>query len=116
MRVAVKKLELEKVELTTNVLVEMRHMRDINHENLIRFIGLCPEENNIAVLYEYSPRGCLKDLLQNDELLIDWPFRYCIISDIVEAMCYLHSSPINYHGHLKVKKQFNIDFRVQHRH
>lgn len=39
MRVAVKKLELQKVELTTSLLVELRDMRDVNHENLIRFIG-----------------------------------------------------------------------------
>lgn len=53
------------------------------------------------MLCEYSPRGCLKDLLQNEELLIDWPFRFCIISDITEGMCFLHSSPIAFHGHLK---------------
>lgn len=55
----------------------------------------------MAILYEFSPRGCLKDLLQNDEILIDWPFRFCIIADIIDAMYYLHSTPISCHGHLK---------------
>lgn len=53
------------------------------------------------MLCEYSPRGCLRDLLQNDEISIDWPFRFCIMSDIIEAMAYLHSTPLQCHGHLK---------------
>ncbi|KAI1295476.1 Atrial natriuretic peptide receptor 1 [Halotydeus destructor] len=101
MRVAVKKLDLARVELTTSLLLEMRHLRDISHENLIRFIGLCPEDNNVAILYEYSPRGSLRDLLQNDEISIDWSFRFCIIADIVEGMTFIHSSSVEYHGRLK---------------
>lgn len=101
MKVAIKRVNIKKLTVTTGMLVEMRHMRDINHENLIRFIGLCTEENKILILSEYSSRGCLRDLLQNDEITIDWPFRFSLIADIIEGMSFLHSSPISYHGHLK---------------
>ncbi|RWS16378.1 atrial natriuretic peptide receptor 1-like protein [Dinothrombium tinctorium] len=101
MRVAVKRLQMSKLIVNTELLVEMRQLRDINHENLIRFIGLCPEENHIAVLCEFGSRGCLTELLQNDEITIDWPFRFSIIGDIIEGMCFLHSSPIAFHGRLK---------------
>ncbi|RWS28371.1 atrial natriuretic peptide receptor 1-like protein, partial [Leptotrombidium deliense] len=101
MQVAVKRLRISKLIVNTELLVEMHQMRDINHENLIRFIGVCPEENRTTLLCEYSSRGCLADLLQNDEITIDWPFRFSIIADIIEGMCFLHSSPIAFHGRLK---------------
>ena len=76
-------------------------MRDFNHENLVRFIGICIEEPNYAVITELATRGSLTDMLENESVKIDWIFKYSIISDIVEGMTYLHSTPHNYHGQLK---------------
>lgn len=76
-------------------------MRDITHENLTRFVGLCVEEPNYAVVTELSTRGSLRDMLENESIKIDWPFKYSMISDIVEGLLFMHSSPIEYHGRLK---------------
>lgn len=32
---------------------------------------------------------------------MDWPFRFSLISDIIEGLNFLHSSPIEFHGRLK---------------
>jgi len=76
-------------------------MRDITHENLVRFVGICMDDQNTAVLTELMVRGSLRDVLDNEKMQIDWTFRYSMISDIIEGMIFLHNSDIQYHGHLK---------------
>lgn len=76
-------------------------MRDFSHENLARFIGICLDEPNFAVVTELSTRGSLSDMLENESVKIDWIFKYSIISDIVEGMTYLHSTPLQFHGRLR---------------
>lgn len=76
-------------------------MRDVTHENLVRFVGMCIEEPNISLVTELAMRGSLRDMLENEAVKIDWEFRYSIISDIVEAMNFIHGSSIEYHGRLK---------------
>ena len=76
-------------------------MRDLNHENLVRFFGICIDEHNTAIVTELLIRGSLRDILEEAKLEIDWNFRYSIISDIIEGMLFLHNSEIAYHGHLK---------------
>lgn len=79
-------------------------MRDINHENLVKFMGICTEEGNSAIVTELSVRGSLQDMLENDSINIDWMFKYAMITDIVEGMNYLHNSDIEYHGCLRSTK------------
>lgn len=100
-RVAAKHLNVRSLNINRQLLIELRQVRDLTHENLIKFIGLCPEEPNIAIVSELCTRGNLQDLLQNETIRLDWPFRYSIINDIVDGLIHLHSSPIQYHGRLK---------------
>lgn len=76
-------------------------MRDFSHDNLARFVGLCLDEPNYAFITELATRGSLSDMLENESVKIDWIFKYSIISDIVEGMTYLHSTPHQFHGKLK---------------
>ena len=76
-------------------------MRDLTHENLVRFVGICTEEPNISVISELSIRGSLRDVLENETMKIDWIFRYSMITDIVEGMLFLHNCMLDYHGRLK---------------
>ncbi|KAL3253719.1 hypothetical protein MRX96_054498 [Rhipicephalus microplus] len=68
------------------------------------FVGLCVEEPNISVITELCPRGSLRDMLENEEINIDWMFKCSMITDIVEGLNYLHGTPIQYHGRLKSTK------------
>lgn len=76
-------------------------MRELTHENLVRFIGLCVDEPNIAVVTELMIRGSLRDLLETEKIQIDWSFKYSMMTDIVEGMIFLHASLFEYHGHFK---------------
>ncbi|RWS11670.1 atrial natriuretic peptide receptor 1-like protein [Dinothrombium tinctorium] len=100
-KVAVKILNVETLSVTREILMELKQVRDLVHENLIRFMGLCVDESHIALITEYCSRGSLRELLLNDSIHLDWCFRFSIISDIVDGMAFIHSCPINYHGRLK---------------
>ncbi|XP_059836032.1 atrial natriuretic peptide receptor 1-like [Hypanus sabinus] len=99
--VAIKHINRRRVELTRNVLFELKHMRDVQNEHLTRFIGVCIDLPNICIVTEYCPRGSLQDILENESITLDWMFRYSLINDIVKGMAFLHNSVIGCHGNLK---------------
>ncbi|XP_077563675.1 atrial natriuretic peptide receptor 1-like isoform X4 [Haemaphysalis longicornis] len=100
--VSVKRLPHQKrIELTRSVLIELKQMRETQHENIARFVGACVDVPNIAIITEYCPKGSLQDVLHNDSLRLEWLFRYSLINDIVKGMSYLHNSEIATHGRLR---------------
>nr|XP_037279900.1 atrial natriuretic peptide receptor 1-like [Rhipicephalus microplus] len=103
-RVAIKPLDVKKIHVNRQLLAEIKMVHDLTHENLVRFVGLCVEEPNISVITELCPRGSLRDMLENEEINIDWMFKCSMITDIVEGLNYLHGTPIQYHGRLKSTK------------
>eukprot|EP00075_Anas_platyrhynchos_P013165 XP_027302418.1 atrial natriuretic peptide receptor 2 [Anas platyrhynchos] len=99
--VAIKHVNKKRIELTRQVLFELKHMRDIQFNHLTRFIGACIDPPNICIVTEYCPRGSLQDILENESINLDWMFRYSLINDIVKGMVFLHNSIIGHHGSLK---------------
>ena len=99
-------------------------LRDLTHENLNRLVGIVIEDEFVEILTEYCAKGSLADVLENDSLKLDWPFRFSLISDIIDvkslshpniikfgstpalphvclqAMVHLHESPVQSHGSL----------------
>lgn len=55
----------------------------------------------MALVYEFCPKGSLREFFQNESMVIDWTFKSSIINDITAGLLYLHSSPIEFHGRLK---------------
>ncbi|XP_006627078.2 atrial natriuretic peptide receptor 2 [Lepisosteus oculatus] len=99
--VAIKHVNKKRIELTRQVLFELKHMRDVQFNHLTRFIGACIDPPNICIVTEYCPRGSLQDILENESINLDWMFRYSLINDIVKGMTFLHNSHIGSHGNLK---------------
>nr|XP_060613964.1 atrial natriuretic peptide receptor 1 [Anolis sagrei ordinatus] len=99
--VAIKHVSRKRIDLARNVLFELKHMRDVQSKHLTRFIGACIDAPNICILTEYCTRGSLQDILENDNITLDWTFRYSLTSDIVKGMLFLHNSAISSHGNLK---------------
>jgi len=82
-RVAIKKVNVKKVDLTPQLLWEIKQARDVSHENTVRFVGACIDlpRPTVLILTEYCSRGSLKDVLENEAIELDWNFRMSLIHD-----------------------------------
>lgn len=89
------------IYLTDEIIYELNAVRKLRHSNLNPFIGACIEPNKICVVSQYCNKGSLQDVLENDNIKLDWIFRLSFSHDIAQGMAALHDSPIKYHGRLK---------------
>ncbi|XP_053977333.1 atrial natriuretic peptide receptor 1-like isoform X1 [Hylaeus volcanicus] len=100
-KVAIKLIPGNKVEISRPLLLELKRMKDLQHDHLVRFYGACVEPPHCCLLTEYCPRGSLQDILENEQIKLDGVFQGSLIHDIVRGMVYLHASEIKSHGNLK---------------
>lgn len=100
-RVAIKKLPDMKINLSHKQLYDLKIMKDLSNDNLVKFYGACVDSPNNCLLTEYCPRGSLQDILENPQYNLDWAFRMSLIMDVARGMYYLHTSHIKSHGALK---------------
>ncbi|KAJ3678994.1 hypothetical protein LUZ61_021158 [Rhynchospora tenuis] len=64
MEVAVKVCFQESTERNKQFLAEVRSLSLVHHRNLVTLVGYCKDGVNLAVVYEYLPRGSLLDHLR----------------------------------------------------
>ncbi|KAK3710027.1 hypothetical protein QZH41_012417, partial [Actinostola sp. cb2023] len=117
--VALKRLRKDTLNLSRDMLIEMKQVRDIVHVNLVQFVGVCVNSFNICIVSQYCHRGSLQvkcavtdgrcihtinEILSNDDIKLDWFFRASFANDICMGMQAIHSSPINVHGDLRSSK------------
>ncbi|XP_076677166.1 atrial natriuretic peptide receptor 1 isoform X3 [Andrena cerasifolii] len=100
-KVAIKLIPRNKVEISRPLLLELKKMKDLQHDHLVRFYGACVEPPHCCLLTEYCPKGSLQDILENEQIKLDRVFRGSLIHDIVRGMAYLHASEVRSHGNLK---------------
>ncbi|XP_042192795.1 guanylate cyclase 2G [Callorhinchus milii] len=91
---------------------ELDMMRNLKHENIISFFGVCIEPPNICIITQYCKKGSLKDVLKTRKFDLDWILKLSLAYDIVNGMMFLHNSPLKSHGNLKPKSCL-IDSRMQ---
>nr|XP_006819914.1 PREDICTED: atrial natriuretic peptide receptor 1-like [Saccoglossus kowalevskii] len=82
------------LSLTKNEIEEFKTMRNLHHDNVNKFIGICLEPGHNLLLSVYCAKGMLMDILENDDIRLDWMFRSSFMFDIVE-------SSLGCHGNLK---------------
>ncbi|KAL5019926.1 hypothetical protein ScPMuIL_002818 [Solemya velum] len=98
--VAVRNINVKRLTIGRDVLMQLKQMREINCPNLTKFFGICTDGPNMCILMEYCSRGSLEDILQNDSIKLDKHFKVSLLNDIVEGMTYIHSGPLVCHGRL----------------
>ncbi|KAI3514150.1 hypothetical protein L1887_12469 [Cichorium endivia] len=98
--VVIKKLHPNNLEAESEFQQEVRVVGKLHHKHILRLIGTCPE--TYALVYEYMP-GSLESHLSNKTISLSWKTRTRIISEIANALLFLHTSRPEevLHGNLK---------------
>lgn len=66
-------------------------MKDLQNDHVVRFIGACIDIPNRCLLTEYCPKGSLQDILENNEIKLDWMFKYSLLHDLVKVSSFLYN-------------------------
>ncbi|CAD6191824.1 unnamed protein product [Caenorhabditis auriculariae] len=99
--IGLKRIYRNDIDFTRNIRLELSHLMDLSHANVIGFVGMVVQAPDVFIVAELAQRGSLKDILDNDELPLDELFMNQMTKDIVSGLEYLHQSPIGCHGRLK---------------
>ncbi len=86
------------------VLIDLKEMRDLHHDNINRFVGICAEHPNTCILMEYEVRGSLRDIIADDIISLVRDFKVSLVLDTACGMWYIHQSVIEAHGCLTSHK------------
>ncbi|XP_029934217.1 guanylate cyclase 2G [Myripristis murdjan] len=95
-----------------SVVAELNAMKEMKHENLVQFFGVCFEPPNVCLVLQYCKKGSLKDILRSSDIELDWMFKLSFAYDIVNGMEFIHKSSMKSHGNLKPSTCL-VDSRLQ---
>ena len=67
------------------VPLSSHQLRDMRHENINLFLGLFFDSGIFGVVTEHCTRGSLEDLLNNEEVRLDWMFKSSLLMDLIRV-------------------------------
>ncbi|XP_068328041.1 uncharacterized protein [Pyrus communis] len=94
MVVAVKRLNQEFLPGDKEWLAEINYLGQLHHENLVRLIGYCLEDDHRLLVYEYMPHGSLDRHLfsgSSSSQPLPWSLRMRIALGAAKGLAFLHS-------------------------
>ena len=102
--VAVKKLHVRnlRAEQIDSFCQEASLMCQLNHPNIVGFIGAITEPSNLCIITQYCNRGSLADILLENTVDMNFHMKLQCALDAACGMLYLHNSnPVILHRDLK---------------
>ncbi|CAJ0959875.1 unnamed protein product, partial [Mesorhabditis belari] len=90
-------------EITRQLRIEMKTMRQLCHDNINAFMGIIvePTASAISIVREFCAKSSLMDILRNKDLKLDHLFIASFVEDLIKGIIYLHESELRVHGNLK---------------
>ncbi|XP_059146763.1 atrial natriuretic peptide receptor 2-like [Physella acuta] len=104
MVVAVKHVRWTHVQLSMKEMFQdLKTVKELSHDNVNQFIGahVSSTPGSSYVLFRYCSKGSLQDVLENDDIKLNWMFKLSFALDLARGMEYIHKSPLRSHGNLK---------------
>lgn len=105
-QVAVKKVWHESGQGMKEFVAEIATIGRLRHPNLVRLLGYCRRKGELFLVYDYMPNLSLDSLLFNSNdsaLILTWKQRVKIITDVAEALAYLHEEWVEVIIHRDIK-------------
>ncbi|CAL5043476.1 unnamed protein product [Urochloa decumbens] len=97
--IAVKRLSKSSTQGVEQLKNEIALVAKLKHKNLVSLVGVCLEQQERLLVYEFAPNRSLDlvlfDTVKREQL--DWEKRYKIVNGIARGLQYLHED-----SHLKV--------------
>ena len=88
----------------TEFIREAEILKNLSHNNVVKYFGYFEENNNYYLVFEFAPNGSLKDYIDNYKLKFNYknanipPFQQDfvirIFKDLLNGLKYLHSNNI----------------------
>ncbi|KAM4035292.1 retinal guanylyl cyclase 1 [Anomaloglossus baeobatrachus] len=75
-------------------------LRELRHENVNLYLGIFNDMGVLGVVAEHCSRGSLEDLIQNQDMKLDWMFKSSLLLDLIKGLKFLHHREVA-HGRLK---------------
>ena len=69
--------------LTSLIYFPFFQMKELSHENVNPFVGLCADPPNICIITNFCSKGSLRDILENDAIKLDFMFKISLLFDLV---------------------------------
>ncbi|KAK3095510.1 hypothetical protein FSP39_015523 [Pinctada imbricata] len=98
--VYVKEIKVKGFEVSGKLLTYIRTLREIRHENVNPIYGFLIDPLRSALVTEYCNRGSLMDVINNNNIKLDWDFKVSLLTDLVRGLRFIQGSQIHYHGNL----------------
>ncbi|KAK6032555.1 hypothetical protein OSTOST_01265, partial [Ostertagia ostertagi] len=75
-------------------------MRELEHDNINRFLGLCLDGPQLLSIWKYCARGSVNDVITKGSVSMDNVFVFALLRDIANGLAFIHHSFLQYHGFL----------------
>ncbi|GMN59227.1 hypothetical protein TIFTF001_028329 [Ficus carica] len=93
LEVAVKRISNNSRQGMKEFAAEITSMGRPRHRNLVQLHGWCRRQDDLLLVYDYIPNGSLDKLLFDNDAQkkrLRWEHRYKILTDVAQALLYLH--------------------------
>ncbi|CAL5340442.1 unnamed protein product [Camellia sinensis] len=94
--VAIKVLRSEHLNdaLEDEFAQEVAVLREVQHRNVVRFVGACTKAPHLCIVTEYMPGGSLYEYIHKNHIVLNLPQLLQFAIDVCSGMEYLHQNNI----------------------